>query len=171
MKRKFAGAFIFFVLSMGTVSSGAAFAGTPSPPPSKSQQAIDLMYSSTKLAVGTLQKAPAVLQVLAAGLILDGARAQLSHLNDPSSPGTVVGGLDLYTYCQSIGYADGSYTSVPGVETAAGAYTWYCVSASGTQTAINIQDACDAQYSGQATIAYPQDPNNSYSWVCITPAA
>src|ERR1700733_15338360 len=164
MKRKLVGAFSFFVLSMGTVSSGAAFAGTPSPPPSKSQQAIDLMYSSTKLAGGTLQQAPSVLQVIAAGLILDGARAELSHLNDPSSPGTVVGGLNLYSYCQSIGYANGSYTSVPNVEPPGGAYTRYCVSASGTETAINIQDACDAEYAGQATIAYPEDPNNSYSW-------
>ena len=171
MNRKFVAALFLCVLSVRTVSSGAAFAGTPSAPPSKSQQAIDVMYSSTKFAADALQKAPAVLQVLAAGFILESARAQLSHLNDPSSPGTITGGLDLYGYCQSIGFANGSYTSVPGVETTGGAYTWYCVAATGSQTAINIQDACTAEYPGQATIAYPQDPNNSYSWVCIVPTA
>jgi hypothetical protein len=34
-----------------------------------------------------------------------------------------------------------------------------------------MQAACDEQYPGQVTIAYPTDPNNSYSWVCLVPVA
>jgi hypothetical protein len=44
-----------------------------------------------------------------------------------------------------------------------------CVSGSGAQTPINLQAACDYQYPAQVTIAYPQDPDNSYSYVCLAP--
>ena len=82
----------------------------------------------------------------------------------------MVGGLDLDAYCQSIGDADAS-TPYPGEEIAGGAYTWDCVSGSGAETPVNMQAACAYQYPGQGTIAYPQDPDNSYSWVCLAPAS
>jgi hypothetical protein len=34
-----------------------------------------------------------------------------------------------------------------------------------------MQAACYQQFPGQVTIAYPQDPNNCYSWVCLDPTA
>lgn len=45
------------------------------------------------------------------------------------------------------------------------------MSAAGGQTPINVQSDCLEQHPGQVTIAYPQDPDNSYSWVCLAPAA
>jgi hypothetical protein len=169
-RSRFVSAALLLFLSVGTFSVGTAFAATPSQFPSKNQQAIDGLYSSTRLAVNSLQKSPVSLQVVTTALIIGGAKAELSHLADPSSPGTIVGGLDLDAYCQSIGDVN-SYTAVPGVETTGGAYTWDCVSTSGSQTLINMQAACLEQYPGQVTTAYAQDPNNSYSWVCITPIA
>jgi hypothetical protein len=146
-------------------TSSAASAAAAAPP--HGQLAITALYDSTELAVSGLQKAPDQARVLAAKLIFAEARLLLKA-PDPSSPGTVVGGLDLDAYCQSTGDAE-AYTPYPGVEHPGGAYTWVCVSGSGAQTPINLQAACDYQYPGQVTIAYPQDPDNSYSYVCLAP--
>jgi hypothetical protein len=51
------------------------------------------------------------------------------------------------------------------------AYNWVCVTAPGAQTPIVMQAACLFQYPGQVTIAYPQDVNDAFSWVCIAPAS
>ena len=58
----------------------------------------------------------------------------------------------------------------PGNEAPGAAYTWSCVSASGAETPLVMQNACFAMYPAQVTIAYPQDVNNAYSWVCIAPS-
>ena len=166
---RFVAAVLLLLLGTGAFSAGSALADSPHAP-SNDQQVIDGMYSSIESSVNNLQKASSVAKVEAAGLILKSANAQLAHLSDPSSPGTTVGGLDLYDYCLGNGFANGSVTAVPGIESIGGAYTWYCVAADGTQTALDMQDACDAQYPTQVTVAYAQDPNNSYSWVCIAPA-
>ena len=157
------------VLVAASVGVGAnAASASPIPQPLRASQTITTLYDSTELAVASLQHAPNILREFAAQLIVAEARVLITG-SDPSSPGTVVGGLDLYAYCVSIGDANGSTTPYPGEETPGGAYTWDCVSAGGTETPINMQAACDWQYPGHVTIAYPQDPNNSYSWVCLAP--
>lgn len=148
------------------LSPGASAAPVSTP---RGSLAVTALYDSTQLAVSGLQKAPNQARVLAAKVILAEARVLLTG-KDPGSPGTVVGGLDLDAYCQSIGDAYSS-TPYPGEETPGGAYTWDCVSASGAATPINMQAACAYEYPGEGTIAYPQDPDNSYSWVCLAPAS
>ena len=44
------------------------------------------------------------------------------------------------------------------------------MSASGAKTPLVMQNACFSMYPAQVTIAYPQDVNNAYSWVCIAPS-
>ncbi len=167
---RFAGAGLLLLLSAGTFSARTVLADPPSHTSSNTQKVIDESYSSIKSTVKHHQNSSVIADINQTGKILLDAKTDLSKLNDPSSPGTIVGGLDLFDYCLNNGYANGSFTAVPGVEFNGGAYTWYCVAANGTQTPINMQDACIAQYPGQVTVAYPQDPNNSYSWVCIAPA-
>jgi len=154
------------VMTLGVGGTAPEASAAPATGPSGSL-AITALYGSTRLAVSGLQTAPNALRVLAAKVILAEAKLLLGG-PDPSSPGTVVGGLDLDAYCQSIGDAY-STTPYPGTETPGGAYTWNCVAASGTETPIDMQAACNEQYPGQVTVAYPQDPNNSYSWVCLAP--
>jgi hypothetical protein len=145
------------------VSANAASAATP-----KGAVVITALQDSTHVAVSGLQKAPNQVRVLAARVILAEAKILITGA-DPSSPGSIVGGLDLDAYCQSIGDAYSS-TPYPGEERTGGAYTWDCVSGTGNSAPINMQAACHEQYPGQVTIAYPQDPNNSYSWICLAPA-
>jgi hypothetical protein len=64
---------------------------------------------------------PNVFRVLAAKLILAEAKL-LTTGSDRTSLGTVVGGLDLDAYYQSIGDVDSS-TPSPGDEVPGGAYT------------------------------------------------
>jgi len=151
------------------VSPAASAAPAVPAGPSHGQAAITVLYDSTELAVSTLQKAPDKARVLAAAVILAAAKVLITG-PDPSSPGIEVGGLDLDAYCQGIGDAS-AITPYPGQEVTGGAYTWVCVSASGAQTPVNLQAACNAQYPGQVTLAYPQDPNNSYSWICLAPVS
>jgi uncharacterized protein YjbI with pentapeptide repeats len=88
-------------------------------------------------------------------------------------PGTVLGGLNLDSYCQSSGFA---YSHVPGVGAhfanvefgANQAFLWDCVNSSGTAgTPLNMQAACNAQY-GAGAIAFVGSPNDAYSWTCVS---
>jgi hypothetical protein len=156
------------VVAVGVLGVSSSASAAPAVPP-HGPEVITALYDSPKQSVSSLQKAPDQARVLAAYQIVEGAKWLLrgGHL---SRPGTVVGGLDLDGYCRSIGYAH-SATPYPDQEVTGGAYTWDCVSGSGAQTPINMQAACNWQYRGQVTVAYPQDPNNSWSWVCLAPAS
>jgi hypothetical protein len=85
-------------------------------------------------------------------------------------PGTLVGGLVLDDYCQSLGFdhsdVAGGLIVAPGA-----AFKWVCVAANGSTTPIVMQLACNWQYPGQVTVAYPGDVNDAYSWSCYTPIA
>lgn len=93
-------------------------------------------------------------------------------------PGTILSSAGLYldAYCASVGWAA---SHVPGIGRAAAdggtniesgpgqAFDWYCVNAAGNAGApISIQAACDHQYPG--TVAYLADPNDAYTWSCVT---
>jgi hypothetical protein len=166
---------------------GAQAAAAAPAPPAPGAASIAALYGSTKLAVSGLQKAPNGVRILAAKVIIAEAKvlltargatpagpvsttAEVAAAGAAALPGTDVGGLDLDAYCQSIGDAY-SYTPDPGNEVPGAAYTWSCVSGSGAKSPIFMQSACNQQYPGQVTIAYPQDTNNAYSWICLAPAA
>ena len=166
--------------AVGVGAQGAAAA-----PSSSAGAKIAAIANSTRLAASYLQHAPNSLRRLAAdGILFESVfllaphpggelhfamrHAARAHTAAITIPGTVVGGLDLNSYCQSLGFDHsmliGNIVIGPGA-----AYSWVCVTATGTQTPIDMQAACLYQYPGQVTIAYPQDVNNGFSWVCIAP--
>jgi hypothetical protein len=179
---------LIIVLTFGLVTQTSAAVAAP---PSATQTSINALYASTKLAVSSLQKSPNIVRQVAARLIIAEAKLLLTprptstaHATPAvfvdsaavvtaaaaSSPGVDLGGLNLNEFCQSQGDASSS-TPYPGEEVPGGAYTWSCLSSTGAAIPITMQAACYEQYPGQVAIAYPQDPNNSYSWICITPSA
>jgi len=166
-------------VSIGIGVQSAAAAPSSQPPAAVS---IAALFGSIKFAVTHLQKSPTFIRQLAAKAIV--AEAKLLLTPHPrllfgkrrgavaraalvAPPGTVVGGLVLDSYCQALGF---DHSTVNGPIVAPGAaFQWNCVAASGSETPISLQGACLYQYPGQVTIAYPQDPDNAYSWVCIAP--
>lgn len=91
-----------------------------------------------------------------------------SRINIPgvatSSSGTVLGGLDLDSYCNN--KYGSNYTAVPLDNT-----NWACQTNGGNIGAfypITIQSACVWQYNRQDVVAQQQDPNNVDTWVCST---
>ena len=131
---------------------------------------VTIIATAVQVADKYLGIAPLKVRYAAAEGIISLAKGLLGAGNDPTGlPGTIVGGLDLNAYCQSIGESSSS-TPDPGNEVPGAAYTWSCVSASGAKTPLVMQNACFSMYPAQVTIAYPQDVNNAYSWVCIAPS-
>jgi hypothetical protein len=170
-------------VSIGVGAQGAAAA----PSPSSAGAKIAAIATSTRLAATDLQHAPNVVRQFAAdailfqsisllaphpahhgGLHFAARHAAVAHSAAIPIPGTVVGGLVLNSYCQSLGFDHsmliGNIVLAPGA-----AFNWVCVTAAGAQTPIDMQAACVFQYPGQVTIAYPQDVNDGFSWVCIAP--
>jgi hypothetical protein len=130
---------------------------------------VTVIATAVQLADKFLGYVPLKLRYEAAEGIISLAKGFLGAGSDPVGiPGTIVGGLVLDAYCQSIGDSS-STTPDPGNEAPGAAYTWSCVSASGAETPIVMQNACLYQYPSQVTIAYPTDVNNAYSWNCIAP--
>ena len=175
---------VLVAVSIGVGAQGAAAA-----PSSSAGAKIAAIVSSTRFAATYLQHAPNSLRQLAAdailfqsifllaphpahhgGLHFAARHAAVAHAAAVPIPGTVVGGLVLNSYCQSLGFDHsmliGNVVLAPGA-----AFNWVCVTASGAQTPINMQAACVFQYPGQVTIAYPQDVNDGFSWVCIAPVS
>ena len=157
------------VTLIGAPSAGAVGKGG-GPPPIPATTKVTIIATAVQVADQFLGYAPLKLRYEAAEGIISLAKGLLGAGTDPTGlPGTIVGGLNLNAYCQSIGESS-SYTPDPGNEAAGAAYTWSCVSASGADTPLVMQNACLAMYPAQVTIAYPQDVNNAYSWVCIAPS-
>jgi hypothetical protein len=151
---------------LAAVSIGVGAQGAAAAPSSSAGAKIAAIVSSTKFAATYLQHAPNSLRQLAAdailfesvfllaphpahhaGLHFAARHAAVAHTAAIPIPGTVVGGLDLNSYCQSLGFA---YSMVIGnVQIAPGAaYNWVCVTAPGAQTPIVMQAACLFQYPG-----------------------
>jgi hypothetical protein len=157
------------VTLIGAPSAGAQERGGP--PQLSANTKVAILSTTVQFADKYLGFAPLKLRYQVAEGIISLAKGLLGAGTDPVGiPGTIVGGLDLNAYCQGLGL-DHSYTPDPGDEAPGAAYTWFCVSTSGAQTPIMMQNACLAQYPAQVTIAYPQDVNNAYSWVCIAPSS
>ena len=181
-RRRLAAAAIASTLVVGVIGLGAP-AATAAPPPPSASTRIAAIQGSMRLAVTYLQHTPNFVRRLAARVIVDEAKlllgspgtrpagpngaAPAAALSTTAPPGVVLGGLILDSYCANLGF---DHSAVNGPIVAPGAaFNWFCVAASGAQTPISIQAACLAQYPGPATIAFPQDVNNAYTWVCIAP--
>ncbi len=169
-----AGALSFTVASatVGAVSVDASSHG-PSP--------VTIVADTTQWAATHLTHAPHQVRLAAARLIIAEARALITRHDGAAGtsrslslaptatgvPGTIVGGLWLDGYCQNLGF---DHSAVNGPIVAPGAaFNWFCITTTGGQTPIVMQAACAAQYPGIVTIAYPQDVNDAYTWVCISP--
>lgn len=72
---------------------------------------------------------------------------------------TVLGGLDLYSYCLSLGYSNASLDGTT-------AYDWHCDDSWGYLYGIDMNAACQWQYPGASAYAIMGDMNNPDSWVC-----
>ncbi len=84
-------------------------------------------------------------------------------------PGAVLGGLNLDAYCGGYSHVPG--IGAPGTNVEFGpnqAFKWDCVNAAGTSgSPINMQAACNATY-GPNALAFVENPNDAYSWVCVS---
>jgi serine/threonine protein kinase len=79
----------------------------------------------------------------------------------PAPTATVLGGVDLQAYCQSLGYS-----SVELVQN--NAYGWRCVAGNGSTSSIDVIAACRAEYNDPAAEAYYSNYNNPDSWYCTS---
>ena len=103
-----------------------------------------------------------------------GASDKFTYINGSAKQ---AGGLSLEGYCQSVGYKKVSLErgeiGGPGF-----AYeNWACVAANGAEVLIadtgpapSMADACQ-RGSKETTYAYPEDPDDAYSWGCHAVAA
>jgi hypothetical protein len=84
-----------------------------------------------------------------------------------NGPAEALGGLDLFTYCQSLGFDFLALTKPPfGPNAAYG--SWRCATVSGEVHPFSFEQACKFQYGLEAVQAHPTDPDNTFTWVCYT---
>lgn len=110
---------------------------------------------------------------------LPDATAKAADLNDayswrcysrhqPSSSGEVeLGSVDLDGYCKSLGY-DGAELEGPRYASYA-AYNWRCFD-SARKDSIDVQGACQYEYSRPDATAHATNVNDAYSWRCYRPS-
>lgn len=72
-----------------------------------------------------------------------------------------LGGVNLRAYCQSLGYAD--VTTVGST-----IYDWRCVSWGGSLADINLDSACNWQYSGVAPLSLIYRYDNFFVMTSVT---
>lgn len=77
----------------------------------------------------------------------------------PAQAITVLGGLDLSRYCQSIGYSGAVLVSYD-------AFGFRCYDGP-TQVGIDMAAACAFQYNNPAAIATYRDVHSPWSWYCF----
>src|SRR5437870_4001754 len=77
----------------------------------------------------------------------------------------VLGGLDLGTYCQSLGFARFALTK-PRFGPNAAYDNWRCETESGEVHPFSFEQACKFQYGLEAVQAHPTDPDDAFTWVC-----
>jgi len=79
---------------------------------------------------------------------------------------TPVGGLELVSYCQSLGYTGATLQKGYVVGDQAAYDNWRCTDATGTTHPFSMEQACQWMYGLNAVLAQPLDPNDAFSWVC-----
>jgi 6-phosphogluconolactonase (cycloisomerase 2 family) len=105
-------------------------------------------------------------------------KSALHHFKYVYVPPKQLGGMNVAGYCVSLGdtgNGGGPTTFLRGaVEGPEYAYkNWACVKDDGTDVEIaptgpapSMSDLCHVQYPGAASYAYPDDPNNAFTWSC-----
>ena len=82
----------------------------------------------------------------------------------PTNSGLVLGGLDLTSYCAA---QDATVERDPEPLSPEAVNSWRCVSPSGSQSPVNMQDACRAQYPVSTAIAEPVTRTTPTGWTCF----
>jgi hypothetical protein len=75
-----------------------------------------------------------------------------------------LGGVNMDTYCRT-NFGWDFVTAELGEHTAWG---WYCYADRSGSHEIDVGDACRQQYSNPNAYARAKNPNDPYSWVCIS---
>ncbi len=102
-----------------------------------------------------------------------GAADKFTYVDGSPSP---PGGLFLQGYCEGAGYQRVTLEKNEEVGGPGFAYeNWACVESDGTEVAIantgpapSMTNACEVGNNGEASYAYPTEPNSAYSWECYT---
>ena len=84
-----------------------------------------------------------------------------------NNPAEALGGLDLFTYCRSLGYVGFALTK-PRFGPNAAYNNWRCQTASGEVHPFSFEQACKFQYGLEAVQAHPTDPDDAFTWVCYS---
>ncbi len=77
----------------------------------------------------------------------------------------LLGGLDLFTYCQSLGF-DHLALLKPRFGPNAAYDNWRCATESGEVHPFSFEQACKFNYGLEAVQAHPTDPDDAFTWVC-----
>jgi hypothetical protein len=83
----------------------------------------------------------------------------------PTEQLTLIGGLSLDGYCQSLGYANSTLTK-PQIGPNAAFNNWRCQAADGATHPFSMTKACQWQYGANAIQAHPTDTEDAFTWVC-----
>ena len=80
---------------------------------------------------------------------------------------TALGGLGLYEYCVSQGYAGVTLTK-PQIGPNAAFNNWRCTTSNGGTHPFSMEQACKWQYDIKQVQTHPTDPDDAYTWVCYS---
>ena len=80
---------------------------------------------------------------------------------------TALGGLDLFSYCISKGYAAATLTK-PQIGPNAAFNNWRCIAADGHTHPFSMEQACKWQYELNQVQTHPTDPDDAFTWVCYS---
>lgn len=79
---------------------------------------------------------------------------------------TPLGGVELVSYCQSLGYTGATLQKGYVVGDQAAYDNWRCTDVTGNTHPFSMVQACQWMYGLNAVQAHPLDPNDAFSWVC-----
>ena len=93
---------------------------------------------------------------------LDGGSREIEP---PTNQLTLLGGLSLDGYCQSLGHANSTLTKLQTGPNAA-FNNWRCRDADGGLHLFSMERACQWQWGANAIQAHPTDTGDAFTWVC-----
>ena len=86
-----------------------------------------------------------------------------------ADPPTPLGGLELQTYCQSLGYTGTTLQKGFIVGEQAAYNNWRCYTGTPADThPFSMEQACKWTYGLDAVQTHPLDPDDAFTWVCYS---
>ena len=113
--------------------------------------------------MGLAMRKPHIVALVAAVIGLVGASTARA---DPPTP---LGGLELQTYCQSLGYTGTTLQKGFIVREQAAYNNWRCYTGTPADThPFSMEQACKWTYGLDAVQTHPLDPDDAFTWVCYS---